>query len=67
MDNERLAHFWTHIDEDARIERFLVKENADRWVVFTNVRSIEDQEQLRRDMVDGSGLRPDQFEILFSE
>jgi hypothetical protein len=64
-DNKKLATFWTYIDEDPRVERIEVTGNVTRWKIFTSVRSIEDQEQLRQDMVEDSGLQPDQFEIIF--
>lgn len=64
-DNERLAGFWTHVDDDPRVERIEVKENLVRWKIITNVRSVEEVDQLRADLVERSGLQPDQFEILF--
>lgn len=64
-DNAKLASFWTHLDDDPRVERFETTDNVMRWKVFTNVRSIEAQKQLRQDMVERSGLQPSQFEIIF--
>lgn len=63
---ERLAAFWTRLDSDPRVIAFNTLDNV-RWQVFTNVQSLEEKNQLHEYMVAESGLRPDQFEVLFSE